>query len=427
MMRKLFRVLLATIAVLLAATGCVQKASAEVLKSDKPRDTSPQVSDNTVAGLVNGNNTFALKLYHLLGAQNGNIFFSPYSISEALAMTYAGARGQTAQDMAKALDFNLPQESLHPAFNQVDLDLAQRGKGAKGKNGEGFQLKVVNAIWGQQGFQFQAPYLDTLAVNYDAGLRVVDFIKQPEQSRTTINRWVEDQTASRIKDLLPPGSINAMTRLILTNAIYFNAAWLSPFQKSATADGIFNRLDASTENVPMMKQTLSFRYAEGDNFQAVELPYDGRDTSMVVLLPASGKFNIFEQSLDAVSMAQILNSLSQQQVALTMPKFQYDSTFGLKQALSTLGMSVAFTDAADFSGMDGKRDLLIQDVLHKAFVSVDEAGTEAAAASAVIVGTTAMPVKIAQMTIDRPFIFLIRDNPTGSILFLGRVLDPGAK
>jgi serpin B len=397
-----------------------------VLQSDKPRDTSPSVDASDLTALVDGNNAFAFDLYQVLKQTGGNLFYSPYSISEALAMAYAGARGETEKDMAEALNFTLSQARLHPAFNSLDLQLKQRRQGAAGKNGTGFKLDVANAIWGQKDYQFLAQYLDVLAQNYGAGLRIVDFIKQTEQSRVTINQWVSDQTQGKIKDLIPPGAISDMTRLVLTNAVYFNAAWQYPFNKEATSDGAFYLLDGSSVTAPMMKQTESFGYAEGANYEAVELPYSGQELSMVILLPKAGQFEAFENSLDAELVKTIIGQLEMNEVSLTMPKFEYESSFGLKQALSTLGMGVAFTPDADFSGMNGDHNLLIQDVLHKAFVSVDEAGTEAAAASGVIVGITAMPAQQAQVTINRPFLFLIRDIATGSIIFVGRVLNPTA-
>ncbi len=408
--------------------GCsVPKATAQVLKSDKPRDTAPKISADATTTLVDGNTAFALSLYQLVRTTEGNLFFSPYSISEAMAMTWAGARGETETDMASAMHFLLPQTQLHPALNKLDLDLASRGQGAKGKDGAGFRLHVLNAIWGQQGYKFTPQYLDTLATNYGAALRVLDFMKQPDQSRITINDWVAQQTENRIKDLIPAGSINSLTRLVLTNAIYFNAAWAQPFQKGATSEGTFHRLNGSDVTASMMRQTDSFRYSEGTNYQATELPYDGNELSMIVILPKAGTFGDFEQSFDSASLKAIVDGLKTREVALTMPKFGYETSMSLKQSLGALGMGIAFTDSADFSGMDGAHDLRIQDVIHKAFVAVDEDGTEAAAASAVIVGTTAMPVNTAEMKVDRPFLFLIRDNPTGTVLFLGRVSDPSAK
>ncbi|OGO36884.1 MAG: serine protease [Chloroflexi bacterium RBG_16_57_8] len=426
------RPILTFLAILVVAgmIGCsLPGATAETIKSDKPRDTSPTISPADQDRLVEGNTAFALDLYRLLAKEGGNIFFSPYSISEALAMTYAGARGQTEADTAGALFFTLPQDGLHPAFNWLDLELAKRGEGAKGKEGEGFRLHVVNAIWGQKDYQFLSPFLDTLATNYGAGLRLVDYINETEKARVAINKWVEEQTEEKIKDLVPEGALNSLTRLVLTNAIYFNAAWMLPFDDENTADGVFHRVGGSEVTVPMMKQTASLRYAEGDNYQAVEMPYDGGELSMIIILPDNGQFGDFQfadftRSMDAALLRKITNDLRTRSVTLTMPEFEFDSAFGLKDTLSDLGMAVAFADDADFSAMSGQRDLHIQDVVHKAFISVDEAGTEAAAATAVIVGTVSLP-EPAEMTIDSPFIFAIRDNATSSLIFLGQVVDPG--
>ena len=425
-MRRMILLLLVS-AMLLGLSGCGQAVSGQVLQSDKPRNISPTVDRTDLSKLVDDNKAFAFDLYQVLRQKESNLFYSPYSISEALAMTYASARGETEKDMAKALHFTLSQDRLHPAFNSLDLQLKQRGEGAKGKDNEGFRLHVVNTIWGQKEYEFLGEFLDVLAQNYGAGLRILDFVNETEQSRLTINKWVSDQTEEKIKDLIPEGVINQLTRLVLTNAIYFNAAWQHPFNEDATSDGLFHLLSNEDVTVPMMKQTESFRYTEGNDYQAVELLYDGQELSMVILLPKAGQYKAFEEKLDAEFAKAIVDNLETREVALTMPKFEYESSFGLKEALKTLGMGVAFTTDADLSGMNGKRDLFIQDVLHKAFVSVDEAGTEAAAATAVIVGLTALPPEPVAVTIDRPFTFFIRDIPTDSIIFVGRVLNPVAK
>ncbi len=237
---------------------------------------------------------------------------------------------------------------------------------------------------------------------------------------------MSDQTEDRIKDLIPQGAIDEATRLVLTNAIYFNAAWLNPFQKEATQDGTFYLLDGSEVSVPMMSQIESLGYAEGEGYVAVELPYDSSELSMVILLPDEGEFEAFEGSLDVELADSIINDVEYRQVALTMPKFEFESEFSLAEALSAMGMPIAFSGSADFSGMTGTLELTIADVLHKAFVSVDEAGTEAAAATAVIMELTSMPEEPAQVTVDSPFIFLIRDIQTGSILFVGRIMNPAA-
>jgi serpin B len=424
--KKAFWLILSIIAIVSMA-ACTQTAAAAELKSDRPRETAPAVTSSDQSVLVSGNTDFALSLYQLLSAKDGNLFYSPYSISEALAMTYGGARGETEKQMAAAMRFQLAQSQLHPAFNSLDILLAKRGEGAKAKDGKGFRLNVVNAIWGQKDFKFTDSYLDLLAQNYGAGMRIVDYIKQSEPARQTINQWVSDQTEGKIKDLLPQGSVTPDTRLVLTNAIYFNAAWANQFEKNMTQDGQFNLLNGSTITVPMMRQQESFRYGESAGYQAVELAYDGNELSMIILLPKADSFNDFEKSLTGAQLKTILDNMNYCEVKLSMPKFTVNSEFNLNQALSDLGMPLAFSPSeADFSGMDGNRDLYISDVIHKAFVSVDEAGTEAAAATGVIMKTTAMPLEVKQMTIDHPFIYLIRDNPTGTVLFMGRVMNPAA-
>jgi len=282
------------ILLVLPLVACAQPAVAEMVKSDKPRITSPDVSPANEALLVEGNSAFAFDLYQALREKDGNLFYSPHSISLALAMTYAGARGETAQQMADTLHFNLSQDSLHPAFNNLDIELGKRGQDAQGKDDEGFRLNIVNAIWGQKDYSFLPVFLDVLAENYDAGLRTLDFIRETEKSRVTINDWVSDQTEGRIEDLIPQGAIDALTRLVLTNAIYFNAAWQYPFDEAMTADGLFYLLDGGQVTVPMMKQTESFGYAEGEGYQAVDLQYDGGELSMVILLPKADQFEAFE-------------------------------------------------------------------------------------------------------------------------------------
>jgi len=415
---------LALLLPLIASIQLAQPAAGEVLESDKERITSPDVSMSEQALLVEGNSAFAFDLYQALKEEDGNLFYSPYSISPALAMTYAGARGETAQQMADTLQFILEQDRLHPAFNWLDAELASRSEGAEGKDGEGFRLNIVNAIWGQKDYEFLSDFLDVLAENYGAGLRILDFITETEKSRLTINDWVSDQTEGCIEDLIPQGAISELTRLVLTNAIYFNAAWAYPFDEDMTADGQFYLLDGGQVSVPMMKQTESFGYTEEEEYQAVELRYDGGELSMVILLPEAGQFEAFEETLNAQQVDSIITGLKSTEVALTMPQFEFESEFSLKDTLAWMGMPVAFSSAADFSGMTGKPELFISDVVHKAFVAVDEAGTEAAAATAVIMDLTAVPEPPVEVTLDHPFIFLIRDIETGAVLFVGRVMNP---
>ena len=400
--------------------ACTSAPAATLLLSAVPRDTSPSVSTSDEQALVDGNSEFAFDMFQALKQEDGNLFYSPYSISLALAMTYAGARSETETEMADVLHFTLSQEQLHPAFNWLDLELASRG----GKGDAGFHLNIANAIWGQKDYTFLDSFLDTLGENYGAGLRILDFINEPEPSRVTINDWVSDETQEKIKDLIPQGAIDTLTRLVLTNAIYFKAAWLNPFDDYWTSDGVFHLLDGGSVTVPMMAQSESFAYADGNGCQAVEMLYNGSELSMVILLPDSGEFESFENNMDATLVDQRISSLEFREVDLTMPKFEYEYECSLADTLAGMGMPTAFTSDADFSGMTGNRELAITDVVHKAYVSVDEEGTEAAAATAVIVGLTAAPVETVQMTVDRPFIFLVRDIETDTILFIGRVMDP---
>jgi len=411
------------VSLILPVVACTQAAGGELLKSDKERITSPDVSTSEQALLAEGNSAFAFDLYKALREEEGNLFYSPHSISVALAMTYAGARSETAQQMADTLQFLLEQERLHPAFNWLDAELASRGEGAQGKDDEGFRLNIVNAIWGQKDYEFLSDFLDVLAENYGAGLRILDFINETEGSRLAINEWVSDQTEGRIKDLIPQGAIDALTRLVLTNAIYFNAAWEDTFDEDMTADGPFYLIDGGQVTVPMMQQTESFGYTEGEEYQAVELLYDGGELSMLILLPVPGDFEVFEEGLQADKVSDIIGGLQPTGVTLKMPKFEFDSEFSLNDTLAEMGMPIAFSGDADFSGMTGNRVLFISDVIHKAFVAVDEAGTEAAAATAVIMPGSGPPEPAVEVTIDRPFIFLIRDIETGAILFVGRVMN----
>jgi serpin B len=402
--------------------------SAQTVRSEKPRTAAPQVTENDQAALSAGNNAFALDLYRALGSEADNLFFSPYSISLALAMTYAGARGETAAQMADTLRFDLPDDRLHPAFNAVDQTLASRKDlPGEGTDGKGFRLNIVNDLWGQKDFTFLPEFLDLLATNYGAGLRLMDFSQQPEESREEINKYIEQQTEKRIIDLIPQGAVTPLTRLVLTNAIYFNAAWLNTFDQRATADAPFTLRDGSQVTVPMMESASyeNLRYVSGDGYQAVALLYENTAMHMLIIVPDAGRFDEFEAGFDVDHLDAIINELSFSSVRVKMPKFQVEGSFGLADTLAEMGMPIAFApDAADFSGMNGERDLFISDVVHKSFVKVDEQGTEAAAATAVIVAQSSAPTELIDLTIDRPFIFLIRDNPTNTTLFLGRLLQP---
>ena len=412
-----------------AAAGCA--AQNGELRSPKQR-AAPAVADAELKTLAQGNSAFAFSLYRTLASERGNLFYSPYSISLALAMTYGGARGETESQMAETLHFLLAQEKLHPAFNALDRELAARGKGPDGKEGAGFTLNLANAVWGQEDYAFLDEYLDLLAESYGAGVRPVDFRGSPEESRITINDWVAERTEGKIEDLIPPDIISVLTRMVLTNAIYFNAGWEFPFEEGNTTPAPFHLLDGSSVEAPTMRTQEGFDYAKGEGYQAVDLPYVGYALSMTVLLPDMGRFEEFEDRLDAALVERIIGELEPRYVDLQMPKFAFESQFLLAETLEGMGMAAPFDPAAaEFTGMDGKSCLAgdegclyIREVVHKAFVSVDEKGTEAAAATAVAMQTESAPPEPVAVTIDRPFIFLIRDRATDTILFVGRVEKP---
>jgi len=411
-------------ALLLSACG-----AGKVAESKLARVSNPDAPVSDIEQLVAGNNAFAFDLYQAMRPSDENVVYSPYSISLAFAMAYGGARGETASQMAESLHYTLPVDQFHPAFNALDLDLARRpDQAANVAEDERFQLSIANSLWGQDGWPFLPEYLDLLAVNYGAGMRLVDFENAPERARKQINNWVSRQTRKRIQDIIPPGMIDPLTRLVLANAIYFKATWEYEFDANETSNDPFYLLSGETVSAPMMEigyqENLS--YAAGDGWQTVALPYKGGLTEMVVIVPDSGNFETFESSLSAERYDEILAAMQTQEVILSMPKFTFEAQYGLKDILNDMGMQAAFDpDTADFSGIDGQRDLVISDAIHKAFIAVDEKGTEAAAATVVVFMATGILVpEGVVLTIDRPFFYVIRDVPTGAILFMGRVVDP---
>jgi serpin B len=386
-------------------------------------DAEPNIPADVVNSLAGGNTGFAFDLYQALRDKPDNLFLSPYSISLALAMTYAGSAGETEGQMGETLNFSLPQDQLHGAFNQLTSTLLSR---AELPEGDGFQLNITNALWGQRGHTFLDDYLDRLARHYNAGIHLVDFISASEEARQRINAWVAEQTEDKIKNIIPQGALTPDTRLVLTNAIYFNAAWASPFQEEATQPQTFTALDGSQNETLMMQQTGHYAYVNSDGLITVEIPYVGNQLSMLLMMPPLDEFQAFEASLDEDRLDQLLGGLEPTNIRLMLPVFEFESEFSLAQYLAALGMPVAFSDEADFSGIDGSQDLFLQHVLHKAFISVDEEGTEAAAATAIVVGTTSLGEEPIEVRFDHPFIFLIRDKETGTILFIGRLIQPSS-
>jgi serpin B len=400
-------------------------AAVEEVSSTKARNQNPPATTIQLEELVAGNSAFAFNLYRQLSRQPGNLFFSPYSISLALAMAGAGAKDNTATQMEASLGFSSCR-NVAPVFDALDLELGSRGAGVDESKGEKFQLSVVNSLWGQRGFTFLDDFLDRLSEYYGAGMRLVDFAGETKIARQAINRWVEEQTAEKIRDLIPAGGLQPDTRLVLTNAVYFKAGWLHPFDDMLTSDRAFHLSAGGEEMVPMMSETENFRYLAGNGYQAVELPYYGEELAMLVILPDAGRLASVEQMLTVAEIEAMTAGMKLENIQLTLPKFRFTwGTRSVKQALEDLGIMDAFDPfQADFSGMDGRRDLFIGDVLHQAFVAVDEKGTEAAAATAVtMVATGGTPLPSRELQVDRPFIFLVRDVKTGTVLFIGRVED----
>lgn len=406
-MRGIYRVLVVSLIFAIAAIGSERADPSDVSDADKK-------------AVVKGNNAFALDLYAELKDQEGNLFLSPFSISTALAMTYAGARGNTEAQMAEVLHFDLEQESLHPTFQKLITQLNTQAKQ------QGYQLNVANALWGQKGYGFLEEFLDLTKTTYGAGLNEVDFVRATEAARRTINTWVEKQTKGKIKNLIKRGILTDLTRLVLTNAIYFKGNWASQFDKKQTKNSPFYVRVDKTVNVPMMYQKEKFKYMETERLQAIELPYVDNELSTVVLLPKEiNGITALENSLTADSLKKWLGRLREQKVDVYLPRFKITSEFRLNTALISMGMPDAFSlPPADFSGMTGKKDLFISAVIHKAFVDINEEGTEAAAATAVVMKRAERMHRPLIFRADHPLIFLIRDTQSGSILFLGRVVNP---
>ncbi|MHC4556230.1 MAG: serpin family protein [Planctomycetota bacterium] len=386
--------------------------------------------------IVEGNNEFALELYANLRSREGNLFFSPYSISTALAMACAGARGQTESQMAGVLHFpmvvnpdteltsmQLPdRQQFASAFGKIIKDLNDRGK--KGA----YELNVANALWGQKAYGFLEEFLELIKTSYGGRLNEVDFIRATETTRKTINTWVEKKTNNKIKNLIPKGVLDSMTRLVLTNAIYFKGNWARQFKEDRTKDAPFALADGRKVDVAMMNQTAEFDYLETESFQAIELPYVDNELSMIILLPKEfdGVYEL-EKTFTLENLSQWLGKLHRHEVVVSVPKFKLTSQFSLASVLKSMGMRDAFSTDADFSGMSGKKELFISAVIHKAYVDVNEQGTEAAAATAVTMRLTSVgPVQTPVFRADHPFLFLIRDNQSNSILFIGRLMHPKA-
>ena len=382
-------------------------------------------ADSAEAALVRGNDQFAFDLYAGLRRREGNVFISPYSISTALGMTYAGARGPTATEMATVLRFPVTGDRLHEAFARVTRDVSRIGSGGKA------ELYIANALWPQTGLPLDPAFKKTVGSLYAAGLTPLDFLNTPEKARMTINAWVEQQTRDRIKNLIPETAVDHRTRLVLTNAVYFKGVWKHPFPEPATRNDAFAlSTGKKVGDVPFMRQVERLRYLDGGSFQALELPYTNDELSMIVLLPKQvGGLAELEAMLTAKAVSDWLARMTVQVVDVTLPRFKITAELRLKETLSRLGMPLAFSDTADFSGVAKGDGLKLSDVFHKAYVEVNEKGTEAAAATGgVMVPTSAgPPIRMEVFRADHPFFFVIRENGTGSLLFAGRLASPLTK
>ncbi len=412
------------------------QAPGELLEGSQSRDTDPSVESETFDDFTRDNRDFAFSIFNELREEEGdegNVFVSPHSISLALAMTYGGAKENTKVEMSEALRFLLPDDELHASFNKLDLELAARSDFEPEEEEDvAFDLDIVNQTWGHETFPFLEDYLDLLSFNYGAGLYAVNFESDFEEIRQEINQWVEDQTQERIKDLLPEDSLDSDTRFILVNAIYFFGSWKHPFDKDLTSDSDFHRLDGSTVDVPMMHlpDSITTRYFEDEDTVAVSLPYVGDDVSMIAFMPAdeADDFLSWEAGFGRESFDEVVAGFSHEEGTVRFPRFEDDGEFDLSPPFEELGMIDAFDSSlADFTGMyDATQapNLYITDIFHKSFVSVDEEGTEAAAATAVVMGIESAPMLAFEVTFDRPFYYVIYDHPTDTILFMGRMVDP---
>ena len=381
----------------------------------------------TFDSIVQGNNEFALDLYSRLARdEKPNLFFSPYSISSALAMTFAGACGSTEQEMASVLRFAAESEDVHSAFAKLNELIL-------GNPDPHYTINIANRLWGQQGFRINAQFLELLRARYRADLEQMDFGSQPELACQKINQWCEDQTAGKIKDLISPEALNELTQLLLVNAVYFKGDWIHPFDEDSTEEASFHLDILNQVTVQMMHQQADFSYAKVDGVQILELPYGHRDLSMIVLLPdgVGGLANL-EAALSVSNLNKWASALVSQSVEVLLPRFRFTQQFALANVLTSMGMASAFDiESANFRGITDPGacivlPLCISEVVHQAFVEVNEEGTEAAAATAdtVVLCSVSSAPPVPVFRADHPFLFMIRHNASGSILFLGRVSNP---
>jgi len=412
-------------------TAPVQPVSPTVERTPAGQTPAPVIITDTgsTTAVAEANNRFAFELYSRLAKDQkysgDNLFFSPFSISSALAITYEGAKGKTSDEIRSVFHFPVNDTARREGYQDLNAGI--------NSGDPSYSLRTVNTLWAEKTSPFLAEYIGTAERYYSANTTNLDFKGHPEDSRLTINIWVEDKTGDRIKDLIPAGAIDPMTRLVITNAIYFKGDWVKQFDKNKTADAEFRTGPQRTVKVPMMQRTdenAVYVYAENSDLQMLSMPYEhttGPELSIIVLLPKADNLTTTEASLSADTLSALQQSAESRRVMVYFPKFTLGTKYSLPDTLGAMGMPTAFTGNADFSGMDGTNDLLISDVIHQAFVDVNEEGTEAAAATAVVMKLAAAPANPEPVPVfraDHPFIFIIQDDETGSILFMGRVVNP---
>jgi len=410
---KAILILLAVLVSLTIGVVALTSHNAREVSLRKAQEAQPstELTEGDIRQRIAGNNTFTLELYHVLEGEEGNLFFSPYSISASLGMVYCGARGGTYEEIGRSLHFSLPPAALCSVVAKLDDEL-----------GQGKELKIANSLWVEQRYRLKTSFLKLMPDAYGTEPHTVNFASSPESAREEINAWVKEETGGKINDLIPSGGVDSTTSLVLANAIHFQGTWQYRFQPLPEPVD-FHLLDGTTAKAPVMSVTASLEYMEGEGYQAVVLPYE-EGLSMLILVPDQGTFRAFQNSLSGEKLSSILTSLEEQTVTVTMPKYEYTSGFRLREALESLGMNSPFSCSANFSGMSNG-PLQIDEVFHKTFIHVDEQGTEAAAATGITMARSL--VRNISITVDHPFIFFIRDAATDAILFVGRVVSPQVK
>lgn len=405
----------------------VVEVNPQMIKSNLPRTRVENLPAEIVSSLVQANNQFAFDFYSQIKSSHPyeNLVISPYSINLALAMVSGGASGQTLEEMRQVLNDQALGDQVHLAWNALSAEIESRADSPETQEA-GFDLKITNAIWGQSDYSFEQAYLDNLAENYDAGLRLTDFKNEPDTARVDINDWVSEQTNQRIAELIPDGAIHPLTRLAIINTVYFKAPWRFPFDPANTTQEFFTQLNGEQVEVPMMHQTQDLPYLKTEDLSMVVFPYSAGKLEMILIQPSANKFEAFEQTLTH----QLLKLLREQQqwggVRLSLPRYQFSTDVNLIEALTAMGMPSAFNlDQADFSGITREEQIYIDAALHEAFIDVNEEGTEAAGATAILLAGKGMPVReLVEISLNSPFFFILQDRETGTVLFFGRVMNP---